>query len=112
MHLHGFTGCDVASAFRGRGKKSAWQTWDVFDKVTETFMFASKQRLYDFIPPTQTALRGHAERAAFQTGVIWGQATCADPDIGNPADWGWMKTVQMWKVCWTQLPPSRQAARN
>ena len=34
MYLHAFTGCDVASAFRGKGKKSAWQTWGVFDEVT------------------------------------------------------------------------------
>ena len=26
----------MVSAFRGKGKKSAWQTWDVFDEVTET----------------------------------------------------------------------------
>ena len=37
MYFHGFTGCDVVCAFRGKGEKSAWQTWDVFDVVTETF---------------------------------------------------------------------------
>ena len=37
MYFHAFTGCDVVSAFRGKGKKSAWQTWDVFDEVTATF---------------------------------------------------------------------------
>ena len=37
IYLHAFTGCDVVCAFRGNGKKSAWQTWDVFDVVTETF---------------------------------------------------------------------------
>ena len=68
-------------------------------------MFARKQQPYDSIPPTQAALREHVKRAAYQAGVIWGQATCADPDIGSPADWGWMKSEEMWKVCWTQLPP-------
>ena len=146
LYFHAFTGCDVVSAFRGKGKKSAWQTWDVFDEVTENFsnlskfptevtdtdlktlerfvvlmydrssaatgvdearlhMFARKQRPYDSIPPTQAALREHVKRAAYQAGVIWGQATCADPDIGSPSDWGWMKSEEMWKVCWTQLPP-------
>ena len=98
-------------AFRGKGKKAALQTWDVFDVVTETFsnlsqfptevtdtdmkilerfvflmydrssvatgvdeerlhMFARKQRPYDSIPPTQTALWEHAKRAAYQAGVI------------------------------------------
>ncbi len=111
MYFHAFTGCDVVSAFRGKGKKSAWQTWDVFDEVTATFsnlsqfptevtdtdlktlerfvvlmydrssaatgvdqarlhMFARKQRPYDFITPTQAALREHAKRAAYQAGVI------------------------------------------
>ena len=37
MYFHAFTGCDVVSAFRGKGKKSAWQTWDVLDEVTATF---------------------------------------------------------------------------
>ena len=103
----------------------AWETWDVFDEVTETFsnlsqiltevtdtnlnalercvvlmydrssaasggdearlpMLAHKQRPYDSIPPTQAALREHAKRAACQTGAIWGQAICADPDNSRP----------------------------
>ena len=37
MYLHAFTGCDVVSACRGKGKKSAWHTWDVFDEVMEIF---------------------------------------------------------------------------
>ena len=36
-YFHAFTGCDVVSAFRGKAKKSAWQTWNVFDDVSETF---------------------------------------------------------------------------
>ena len=68
-------------------------------------MFARKQRPFDSIPPTQSSLREHAKRAAYQAGVIWGQATCADADIGIPADWGWIKTEEMWKMCWTKLPP-------
>ena len=112
----------MVSAFREKGNKSACQTCDVFDKITETFsnlsqfptevtdtdlktlemfvvlmydrssaatgvdearlhMIARKQRPYYSIPPTQAALREHAKRAAYQVGVIWGQATCADPDI-------------------------------
>ena len=111
MYFHAFTGCDVVSAFRGKGKKSAWQTWDVFDEVAATFsnlsqfptevtdtylktlerfvvlmydrssaatgvdqamlhMFARKQRPYASITPTQTALREHAKRTAYQAGVI------------------------------------------
>lgn len=35
--FHAFTGCDVVSAFRGKGKKAAWQTWSVFPEVTDVF---------------------------------------------------------------------------
>lgn len=34
--FHAFTGCDVVSAFRGKGKKTAWQTWDAFEDVSST----------------------------------------------------------------------------
>ena len=29
LFFHAFTGFDAASAFRGKGEKSAWQTWDI-----------------------------------------------------------------------------------
>ena len=37
LFFHAFTGCDVASGFRGKGKKSAWLTWNVCDEASETF---------------------------------------------------------------------------
>ena len=35
--FHAFTGCDVVSAFRGKGKRAAWQTWDVYPEASEVF---------------------------------------------------------------------------
>lgn len=35
--FHAFSGCDTVSAFHGKGKKSAWQTWTVFQRATPTF---------------------------------------------------------------------------
>ena len=35
--FHALTGCDTVSAFSGRGKMTAWNTWEVFPEVTETF---------------------------------------------------------------------------
>ena len=35
--FHSFTGCDTVSAFCGKGKKSAWQAWNVFEEATEVF---------------------------------------------------------------------------
>lgn len=40
--FHAFTGCDVVSAFRGKGKKTAWQTWNVCPDVTSVFSKLSK----------------------------------------------------------------------
>ena len=37
LYFHAFTGCDVVPAFDGKGKKSAWLTWDVCEEVSETF---------------------------------------------------------------------------
>ena len=33
-----FTGCDTVSSFSGRGKKTAWETWNVFPEVTGAFL--------------------------------------------------------------------------
>ena len=35
--FHAFTGCDIVSGFRGKGKKTAWQTWTVFDQASDVF---------------------------------------------------------------------------
>ena len=39
LFFHAFTGCDVVSGFRGpwQREKSARQTWNVCEDVTETF---------------------------------------------------------------------------
>ena len=36
-------------------------------------MFARKQKSYEMIPPSQSALIEHTKRAAYQAGHIWGQ---------------------------------------
>ena len=38
LFWHAFTGCDTVSAFGGRGKKTAWQVWEVFPEITDTFI--------------------------------------------------------------------------
>ena len=35
--FHSFTGCDTVSSFCGRGKKTAWDTWKVYEEVTKAF---------------------------------------------------------------------------
>lgn len=35
--FHAFTGCDTVSCFGGRGKNTAWDTWNAFGDVTQAF---------------------------------------------------------------------------
>ena len=37
LFFHAFTGCDVVSAFRGKGKETAWQAWECCPEVTPVF---------------------------------------------------------------------------
>ena len=43
--FHAFSGCDSASAFNGKGKKSLWQAWQAYDDATETFACMAKHPL-------------------------------------------------------------------
>ena len=36
--FHAFTGCDTVSAFAGRGKRTAWETWKSFPEVNDAFL--------------------------------------------------------------------------
>ena len=67
-------------------------------------LFARKQRSYEAIPPTQSALLQHTKSAAYHAGCVWSQATVCRPEAQSPANWGWIKHDQVWKICWTTLP--------
>ncbi len=36
--FHAYTGCDTVFSFGTIGKKTAWETWRMFNDVTATFM--------------------------------------------------------------------------
>ena len=36
--FHSITGCDTVSFFSGRGKTTAWDVWNVFPQITDTFV--------------------------------------------------------------------------
>lgn len=36
--FHAFTGCDTTSTFYNKGKKSAWQAWELNEQVTSTLV--------------------------------------------------------------------------
>ena len=37
LFFHAFTGCDVVSTFRGKGKIADWQTWNVYPEASPLF---------------------------------------------------------------------------
>ena len=37
LFFHAFSGCDVVSGFNGKGKKTAWQTWNVCNEASTMF---------------------------------------------------------------------------
>ena len=40
LHVfHAYSGCDTTSAFIGKGKKSAWRAWQVYDDATDAFVY-------------------------------------------------------------------------
>ena len=153
LFFHAFTGCDAVSAFRGKGEKSAWQTWNVCDEASSVFskfshyppvlddedlktlekfmvmmydrsstvegvddarldMFARKQRPYEAIPPTRSALKQHVMRASYQGGCIWSQSTVCQPEPQTPANWGWTKKGDLWQIVWTELPPIAESCQQ
>lgn len=75
-------------------------------------MFARKQRPYEAIPPTRAALLQHVKRAAYQAGCIWGQTILRQPETQSPADWGWTKSGDAWKVFWSALPPIAESCQQ
>ena len=42
LFFHALSGCDNVSGFKGKGKKSFYQTWSVFPEITETFVRLSQ----------------------------------------------------------------------
>ena len=40
--FHALTGCDTVSSFSGKGKKTAWNAWNAFPEVTDTFTSLSQ----------------------------------------------------------------------
>ena len=45
LFFHAFTGCDTVSSFRNKGKKTAWQTWDICPEASPVFSKLSQYPL-------------------------------------------------------------------
>jgi hypothetical protein len=71
-------------------------------------LFARKSRLLENIPPTQAALRQHIKRACYQS-HCWNMSLSTDPQLPNPADWGWTKVQDEWQPLWSTLPEAAKS---
>lgn len=45
--FHALTGCDTTSAFVGKGKRSAWQAWQLYTEATPTLVFLAKNSFHN-----------------------------------------------------------------
>ena len=42
--FHAFSGCDTTSSFQGRGKKRAWEAWNAYPELSQTFQDVSSNK--------------------------------------------------------------------
>ena len=68
-------------------------------------LFARKQRQYNAVPPSSTALVQHVKRSVLQAGHTWGQALSRIQNLPTPSNWGWKKENDVWVPHWTSLAP-------
>ena len=45
LFIHAFNGCDVVSAYHGKGEKTAWHTWNAWPKASTVF-----RKLSQYLP--------------------------------------------------------------
>ncbi|KAL8609397.1 hypothetical protein ACOMHN_019887 [Nucella lapillus] len=60
----------------------------------------------DAIPPTHHALIQHSKRALLVASFIWSKSLTKEPEMPEPADWGWEwnPRTKRWMPHWTDLP--------
>ena len=63
----------------------------------------SKDRTVETIPPTEAALREHAQQSVLQGGYSWSQILNPRPRMPDFSQWGWRKTESDWELFWTKL---------
>ena len=75
-------------------------------------LFSQGNRTIENIPPTKAALEQHVKRAAYQGGIIWGQAMVCSQEIVNPTEWGWKLNDGVYSPIWTELPDAAKVCQE
>ena len=60
------------------------------------------------LPPTQAALIENANRTLFQCSVWLTSLKCLQ-NVPDPANFGWTKSEDIWKLQWSKLPEAQIA---
>ncbi|KXJ19758.1 hypothetical protein AC249_AIPGENE21499 [Exaiptasia diaphana] len=133
--FHCFTGCDTTSGFYGKGKKTAWNGWKSFPKVTMPFStiqedpfhmlemeseaFSLLERFTAVIYDRSSACThvNNARRILFTKhnraleSVPPTQASIRSSieTVPPPDSFGWQKTEMSWKPVWSCLPEASKA---
>lgn len=131
--FHAITGCDTVSFFSGKGKKSAWDVWNVFPEITNVFAsltvtpggfsndIASIERfvvlLYSRTSSQASVNKARQElfsrNARTLENIPPTQAALLQHTKhavyqagfvwGSPSAWGWEKVGHEWRPVWTLL---------
>lgn len=67
--FHAFTGCDVVSAFNGKGKKSAFEVWNAFPEATAGFLAALRGDVDTGFPAVEKFVVALYDRTSDSTDV-------------------------------------------
>ena len=68
------------------------------------YLFTSKGKTMENIPPTAAALSEHIKRSVLQARK-WYHCLEATRVVQDPAHWGWMKEDQIFFPVWSLMPP-------
>ena len=71
----------------------------------------SRGLMRQFRQPEQLCYQ-HTRRAAHQVGCVWAEASQGQPEIENPANWGWQLLGEEWQICWTADSPIAQCCHQ
>ena len=79
---------------------------------TRKYLFASKGRSIEGIPPSRDALYEHLKRAVYQGCFCWGQSLISIQALPSPTEWGWKLEREKYCVNWTTLPEASQICKE
>ena len=137
--FHAFTGCDTVSAFHNKGKKMAWQTWDICPEAFPVFSKLSqypltvevgdleKQKKFVILMYDRSSTAATVDEAGLDMfarkqrpfeaipptrSFASTHQTCCLPRWLCVANWGWQLPGEEWQIFWTANSPIAQSCQQ